>query len=138
MKKLAFPGSGDSYSGVVDVALLEKKQKLAYYLFVNHCQAWASGIAIAPIFVHIDGEGGTGKTTVVRTTCHGIDAEAANYGQPSPVLRAAPTGVAAHNIGGLTLHSLLRLPVKKVAFEDLPAAPLRALQHGGSAAVIVH
>jgi ATP-dependent DNA helicase PIF1 len=76
----------------------------------------------------MDGEGGTGKTTVVSTLCAGIDAMAAEYGLPSPILRGAPTRVAAHNIGGQTLYSLLRLPVKKVAFEDLPAASLKALQ----------
>jgi ATP-dependent DNA helicase PIF1 len=126
--KVAFPVAGGSHTSVVDVSLLESKQKLAYYLFVNHCQSWASSVPTPPIFVHMDGEGSTRKTTVVRTMCYGIDTIAADYGLPSPVLRSTPTGVAAHNIGGQTLHSLLRLPVKKVAFEDLPVAPLKALQ----------
>ncbi len=32
-------------------------------------------------------------------------------GQKSPILRAAPTGVASNQINGQTLHSLLRLPI---------------------------
>jgi hypothetical protein len=78
--------------------------------------------------VHIDSKGGTSKTTVVRTLYARIDAIAAEYGLLSPILRGALTGVAAHNIGRQTLYSLLRLPVKKVAFEDLLAASLKALQ----------
>jgi hypothetical protein len=57
----------------------------------------------------------------------GIDRQAANNGCPSPVTRAAPTGIASHNIGGQTFHSILRLPVKST-FQDLPIASLKALQ----------
>jgi ATP-dependent DNA helicase PIF1 len=49
------------------------------------------------------------------------------------VLRAAPTGVAAHNISGRTLHSLLRLPTKlnsDTKISDANRGTLqRALQH---------
>ncbi|KIX03298.1 uncharacterized protein Z518_06850 [Rhinocladiella mackenziei CBS 650.93] len=31
---------------------------------------------------------------------------------PNPILRVAPTGVAAHAINGRTLHALFRLPVR--------------------------
>src|SRR3981189_361967 len=33
-------------------------------------------------------------------------------GRKDPVLRAAPTGIAAHNFHGRTLHSLFKIPVK--------------------------
>jgi hypothetical protein len=83
-------------------------------------------INTAALRVHIDSKGSTSKTTVVSTLCAGIDAIAAKYSLPSPILRGALTRVAAHNIGGQTLYLLLRLPVKKV--EDLLAALLKALQ----------
>jgi ATP-dependent exoDNAse (exonuclease V) alpha subunit len=48
-------------------------------------------------------------------------------GKQNPVFRAAPTGVAAFNIVGKTLHSLLRLPVKGKN-SDLSVATLQSLQ----------
>jgi len=47
--------------------------------------------------------------------------------QGNPVVRAAPTGVAAFNIIGRTLHSLFRLPVKQKK-SDLSNATLQSLQ----------
>lgn len=40
---------------------------------------------------------------------------------------AAPTGRAAHNVCGVTLHSLLHIGTKKISF-DLTGTPLRKLQ----------
>ena len=51
--------------------------------------------------VFLTGKAGTGKTTFLKTieqTSH-----------KSPVI-AAPTGIAAINAGGVTLHSLFQLP----------------------------
>ena len=45
-----------------------------------------------------------------------------------PVRRAAPTGVAAFNINGQTLHGMLRLPVRTAFTEDLPNSVLIRLQ----------
>ncbi|KAJ5183745.1 hypothetical protein N7492_001361 [Penicillium capsulatum] len=47
----------------------------------------------------------------------------------SPILRAAPTGVAAYAISGRTLHSLFRLPVPVgTTYQPLQAAQLRDVQ----------
>jgi hypothetical protein len=48
---------------------------------------------------------------MVKVISSHLQAEAATYGRTSPIVRAAPTGVASNQIGGQTLHSLLRLPV---------------------------
>ena len=64
-----------------------------------------------PLRLQIDGGGGTGKSYMVKVISSHLQAEAASYGRPSPIVRAAPTGVASNQIGGQTLHSLLRLPV---------------------------
>ena len=46
----------------------------------------------------------------------------------SQCLLSAPTGVAAFNIWGQTLHSLLRLPLQKSNFADLSRPSLQQLQ----------
>ncbi|WP_255412486.1 helix-turn-helix domain-containing protein [Dysgonomonas sp. Marseille-P4361] len=51
--------------------------------------------------VFLTGKAGTGKTTFLHYICNNTDKN---------VIVAAPTGVAAINAGGVTLHSLLQLP----------------------------
>lgn len=48
---------------------------------------------------------------MVKVISSHLQAEAALVDGCSPIVRAAPTGVASNQIGGQTLHSLLRLPV---------------------------
>jgi hypothetical protein len=89
---------------------LEAKQKLLWDTFVNHYNNL--GVSMEPLLAHVDGKAGTGKTTVIMSMCAEVDRLASELGLLSPIFRAAPTGVAACNFGGSTLHSLLRLPVK--------------------------
>lgn len=51
--------------------------------------------------VFLTGKAGTGKTTFLHYIRQNVDKN---------VVVAAPTGVAAINAGGVTLHSLLQLP----------------------------
>jgi len=81
-----------------------------------------------PIRLQVDGRGGTGKSHVIRLLSARLDELAIAYGKLPPVIRVAPTGVAANNIDGSTIHSLLRVPVSKSTV-DLP--PL-----GGSSQII--
>ena len=64
------------------------------------------------LLLNVDGEAGTGKTFTLLKACARIQEIATAAGKGNPVFRAAPTGIAAFNIIGKTLHSLLRLPVK--------------------------
>jgi hypothetical protein len=66
---------------------------------------------------------------MVNVVSSHLQAEAATYGRPSPIIRAAPTGVASNQIGGQTLHSLLRLPIdgNLRSLSETPTV-LRALQ----------
>lgn len=57
--------------------------------------------------VFITGKAGTGKTTLLRAI---LDRNAKKHKKNIAVL--APTGVAAENAGGMTLHNFLRLPMK--------------------------
>ncbi|KAG6977914.1 hypothetical protein FocnCong_v009921 [Fusarium oxysporum f. sp. conglutinans] len=76
------------------------------------------------ILLHVDGGGGTGKSYMIKVLSH-LQRLAGN--RPSPIWRAAPTGVASNQIMGTTLHSLLRLPMDR-AFTELSPADANAIQ----------
>ena len=54
----------------------------------------------------------------------------ARSGKPSPIVRAAPTGVASNQIQGQTMHSLFQLPIDRGKFRPLADNPgnLQTLQ----------
>ena len=79
------------------------------------------------LLLHVDGEAGTGKSRVIEMISKHLAYHSAQQGRCDPVMRGAPTGVAAHNIQGSTLHRLLSLPVKK-KFQELKEEPLFRLQ----------
>lgn len=79
------------------------------------------------LLLNVDGVAGSGKTFTLLKTCALIQELAVEAGKQNPVFRAAPTGIAAFNIVGKTLHSLLRLPVKGKK-SDLSLATLQSLQ----------
>ena len=64
----------------------------------------------------LTGKAGTGKTTFLRSLKDSI---------PKQMVVAAPTGVAAVNAGGVTLHSLFQLPFGPLASLDGSRAPFR-------------
>ena len=66
--------------------------------------------------VFLTGKAGTGKSTFLRYI---ID----NSSKQAAVL--APTGIAAVNVGGQTLHSFFRLPLQPVLPEDPEFAPVK-------------
>ncbi len=78
------------------------------------------------LLLNVDGLAGSGKTFTLLKTCARIQELAEQAGKHNPVFRAAPTGIAAFNIVGKILHSLLRLPVKGKK-SDLSVATLQAL-----------
>jgi hypothetical protein len=92
----------------------------------NH-ETSPSGRYAEPLLLNIDGVAGTGKTFTLLKACARIQEIATAAGKDNPVFRAAPTGIAAFNIVGKTLHSLLRLPVK-ARKSDLSVATLQSLQ----------
>jgi ATP-dependent DNA helicase PIF1 len=69
-------------------------------------------------FFFITGSGGTGKTYMTKMIINWLESQHKNY------LLTAPTGVAAQNVGGSTIHSALRLTqsgsgYQSLAFHDL-------------------
>jgi len=63
-----------------------------------------------PIRLIVSGQGGTGKSKVIHVL-HQLVSNELSYCGLSVVV-AAPTGLAAYNIGGTTIHRLLCLPVE--------------------------
>jgi hypothetical protein len=90
---------------------LNTQQRLVYDTVMCHFRATNQDRRPPPLRLQIDGGGGTGKSYMVKVISSHLQAKAASYGRVSPIVRAAPTGVASNQIGGQTLHSLLRLPV---------------------------
>lgn len=72
----------------------------------------AMGASVPPLYLFISGGAGVGKSFVINLLYDLI--MRSHQGLTSrPVVLAAPTGVAAFNIVGVTLHSCLGLPVEK-------------------------
>ncbi|EKG09311.1 DNA helicase PIF1 ATP-dependent [Macrophomina phaseolina MS6] len=78
--------------------------------------------------MNIDGKAGAGKSYLIRVLSARLEELAAQNDLPNPIIRAAPTGVAASKMDGSTLHSLLRIPTKGdyTSLTDANAAPVEA------------
>ncbi|KAG7410080.1 ATP-dependent DNA helicase PIF1 [Fusarium oxysporum f. sp. raphani] len=100
---------------------LNPEQRIVYDTFVGHFQCGSE----EQILLHVDGGGGTGKSYMIKVLSSHLQRLAGD--RPSPIWRAAPTGVASNQIMGTTLHSLLRLPVDR-AFTELSPADANAIQ----------
>jgi len=62
--------------------------------------------------VLVQGKAGTGKSAVIKAMCHALDERQHNYPEERNGYQIlAPTGVAAVNIDGKTIHSFLKIPV---------------------------
>ena len=94
------------------VDLLNREQLKVYNLIVNHYSDYLAGRNPPQLRVNLDGVAGTGKTYVLLQASKKVEDMATAAGVRDPVLRAAPTGIAAHNFHGRTLHSLFKIPVK--------------------------
>jgi hypothetical protein len=87
-----------------EVQQLNTEQRRAYLRAVEHI----AGQTGQQMVMFLSGEGGTGKSKVIGAICtfaqifHGK-----TVGTWGAVLKTAPTGGAAHNIGGSTYHSAL-------------------------------
>ena len=107
---------------------LNLEQRKLYDIVVDQYTQELSGSALPPqLLLNVDGVAGSGKTYTLLKICAQLQDLAIRAGKQNPVFRAAPTGIAAYNITGKTLHSLLRLPVRTQQ-ADISASTLQALQ----------
>ena len=94
------------------IRILNKEQATAFQDIRNHINTDNN----KPLFYCLHGSGGTGKSYVARIIIDLINLQY-NTGRSvsiSPnVIVAAPTGIAAKNIKGVTCHSAFALPIEK-------------------------
>jgi hypothetical protein len=118
-KGLRVPSQGaDAVNG------LNNYQREFYHVVTMHYLDYLQGKPVLQLLLHLDGRAGTGKSHVIMlisahlqqmaaeavgTPDHNIIITATNISSDDVVMRAAPTGVAAHGIQGRTLHALLKL-----------------------------
>ena len=82
-------------------------------------QAVYDAIETTQEHIFVTGRAGTGKSTLLNHLADNTSKQ---------IVICAPTGVAALNVGGQTIHSLFRLPIGVIADHDIPqTAELRKL-----------
>jgi hypothetical protein len=109
---------------------LDLEQHSFYNSYVRQFQQFLAGESPEPLYMNIDGSAGCGKSYVLTVFCSRFYRMASENGLPDPVLRSAPTGVAASEIHGRMLHSLLRPPIQKnTTFDAFAGSPLMRLQY---------
>ena len=109
--KRAFPAE-QLLPSLNSLDLLNREQLTVYNLIVDHYSDYLAGRNPPQLRVNLDGVAGTGKTYVLLQASKRVEDMATITGRKDPVLRAAPTGIAAHSFHGRTLHSLFNIPVK--------------------------
>ena len=98
------------------VAMLNADQRRVFDKVKGHLlhqqehEAHQCVCALKPLHMFVSGVGGTGKSFLIEA----IKAFVASVWplQPFTCAVAAPTGLAAFNIGGITIHRLFQLPVE--------------------------
>lgn len=66
-----------------------------------------------PFYMFISGGAGVGKTFLTKVIVPYLQLFCSKVSNSNPVLVSAPTGTAANNINGGTIHSMLKIPVCK-------------------------
>ena len=114
---------------------LNESQRLAFQKVLNYTtarheyQMHAVESPPEPLRLFITGGAGTGKSHVISVVHEHF--ERAQIGDGCACMLMAPTGVAAFNIGGLTIHKALNLPVehgKRTAYHKLASERLHGMR----------
>lgn len=101
----------------VNVDCFSDEQKLCYDIITSHNSD--TNTSKEPLLLIINGVGGTGKSYLIRAVKNCLGSKCAV---------TATTGKAAFNVNGVTVHSLLKLPIGPSSHKDLKGESLAALQ----------
>ena len=100
------------------VAGLSPDQSAVYESFVENVEHYyhhktknCSCGKFEPLRLFVSGFGGSGKSHLIRVLMAYQFIRSEVKKEPCHFLLGAPTGIASHNIGGMTLHSMWNLPV---------------------------
>ena len=107
----------DEQYEAVDINSFSEMQKLAYDIVKSHFDDTSS--ERESLCLIINGFAGTGKSYLINAICNLLKSRCAV---------TATTGKAAYNIRGVTIHSLLKLPIGSRGDKDLTGQSLCRLQ----------
>ncbi|KAJ3505917.1 hypothetical protein NLJ89_g7163 [Agrocybe chaxingu] len=110
----------------IDINTLENEQRVIYDEYVNAYREILAGNDCPQQLFNIDGTAGCGKTYLIGAICQELRCLARENDRPNPVRVLAPSGVAALNIHGQTIHSALSLPI--TGFSPLTGSRLASMQ----------
>ena len=119
-------GISEAEVGSVEYQTLNDNQMVVFKRIEAHYHDLLSGHQVEPLRIIVMGTAGTGKTYLIKAIRSRLQ-EMTGDGSESPIVVLAPTGVAAFNIDGATIHSKLSLPIKHDNLE-LKGEKLKKLQ----------
>ena len=105
--------------------LTDDQRKVFFHIKDNLCKMTTKS------HIFITGGAGVGKSFLIQVLVDNISLQTSLFSGSNPVLVLAPTGVAAHNIGGQTIHFALKMPIEHGYRRDsaqLSSATLRKLR----------
>ena len=101
---------------VTDISSFSQMQRLAFNIISKHSENTSTN---EPLLLSVNGVAGTGKSFFIN---------AARAHLQHKCVITATTGKAAYNIDGVTIHSLLKLPITQLLERDLTGQALLDLQ----------
>lgn len=102
-------GVGETQLTAVEPSCLFPEQRRAYDIVDWHLNQTLHGKNPEQLLMHIPGEGGVGKSKVIQT----ITERFKELGVEEKLVKGAYTGIAASLIGGRTLHTLAKIPLRE-------------------------
>jgi hypothetical protein len=114
-----------------DYSKLKGQQQQLFLQVMAYMKALKSGQSPEPLRINVDGTAGTGKSVVIRAITSALRAMYAEElgNEHEPVVRMAPTGIAAFGIKGWTINFGLGIRVAPdTMFKDLGPGALARLQ----------
>ena len=104
---------------IVDVETLNQEQSIAYLIVQQHYNSLCMNQQPLPLRMIVCGTAGTGKSYPISAIVQCL---------ADKVIVTGTTGMAAFNIYGETLHSVLQLPVRSTNKKELQGSSLQRLQ----------
>ena len=111
----------------IDNQSLNENQKKVFKRIESHYNDILGSNQVEPLRIIVMGTAGTGKSYLIGTIHERLRATEGSGSKP-PVLVIAPTGVAAFNINGATIHSTLSIPLCNTKNLELDNKRLKQLQ----------
>jgi hypothetical protein len=109
-----------------DYESLNEKQKKIFNRVESHYKNVLTGIQVEALRIIVMGTAGTGKSYLIKAIRERLHVMAER--SKDPVIVNAPTGVAAFNISGATIHSTLSIPIFNKKSYELDGNRLKQLQ----------